>query len=170
MIIYGCFSVGVAHSLVRHWAHGVTQATHSLSSELRTGVLWVSTATHPCGPPPKQDGGGTRAPALRTLDEYVLHVQGDVEYVDVLLHYLFLFLVPCHRICLSLLFFFLSFSFRFSFAFLFVVFFFFQTNSSFRSLRSIFVFPILTLFFFGLRCCIFAFINIVFSFSDNFKN
>ena len=37
--------------------------------DLGTGVLWVSTGTHPCGPPSRQDDGGTRAPALRTLDD-----------------------------------------------------------------------------------------------------
>ena len=40
------------------------RATHSLPSVEGTGVLWVLTGTHPCGPPPRQDGGGTRAPAL----------------------------------------------------------------------------------------------------------
>ena len=42
-----------------------------------TGVLWVLTRTHPCGPPPRQDGGGTRAPALtyvHTVCVYVAHV------------------------------------------------------------------------------------------------
>ena len=48
--------------------------------EESTGVLWLSTGTHPCGPPPRQDGGGTRAPALRTLDDYVLRFRGDEEY------------------------------------------------------------------------------------------
>ena len=37
--------------------------THSLMTEVSTDVLWVSSGTHPCGPPPRQDGGGTRAPA-----------------------------------------------------------------------------------------------------------
>ena len=37
--------------------------------ELGTGVLWVSTGTHPCGSPSRQDDGETRAPALRTLDD-----------------------------------------------------------------------------------------------------
>ena len=40
------------------------RATHSLPSVEGTGVLWVLTGTRPCGPPPRQDGGGTRAPAL----------------------------------------------------------------------------------------------------------
>ena len=33
------------------------------------GVLWVSTGTHPCGSPSRQDDGETRAPALHTLDD-----------------------------------------------------------------------------------------------------
>ena len=45
----------------------------------------VSTGTHPCGIPPRQDGGGTRAPALRTLDD-VLRFRGDMDYRAVLLH------------------------------------------------------------------------------------
>ena len=53
--------------------------------ELDTGVLWVSTGTHPCGPPPRQDGGGTRAPALHALDD-VLRFRGDEDYRAVLLH------------------------------------------------------------------------------------
>ena len=48
------------------WIIGLT---HSLLTEVTTGVLWVSTGTHPCGPPCRQEGGGTRAPALRTLDD-----------------------------------------------------------------------------------------------------
>ena len=42
------------------------------------------TGTHPCGPPPRQDGAGTRAPALSTLDDE-LRFQGDVDYRRVLL-------------------------------------------------------------------------------------
>ena len=47
------------------WAHscdtcvlcGLTwRATHSLPSVEGTGVLSVLTGTHPCGPPPRQDG------------------------------------------------------------------------------------------------------------------
>ena len=53
------------------------RATHSLPSVEGTGVLWVLTGTHPCGPPPRQDGGGTRAPALtyvHTVCVYFAHV------------------------------------------------------------------------------------------------
>ena len=51
---------------------------------LGTGVLWVSTGTHPCGSPSRQDDGETRAPALHTLDD-VLRFRGDEEYRAVLL-------------------------------------------------------------------------------------
>ena len=51
---------------------------------LGTGVLWVSTGTHPCGFPSRQDGGGTRAPALHTLDD-VLRFRGDVDWRRVIL-------------------------------------------------------------------------------------
>ena len=44
--------------------------------KLGTGVLWVSTGTHPCGSPSRQDDEGTRAPALHTLDD-VLRFRGD---------------------------------------------------------------------------------------------
>ena len=53
------------------------RATHSLPSVEGTGVLWVLTGTHPCGPPPRQGGGGTRAPALtyvHTVCVYFAHV------------------------------------------------------------------------------------------------
>ena len=53
--------------------------------ELGTGVLWVSTGTHPCGPSPRQGGEGTRAPALHTLND-VLRLRGDEDYRAVLLH------------------------------------------------------------------------------------
>ena len=51
---------------------------------LGTGVQWVSTRTHPCGSPSRQDDGETRAPALHTLDD-VLRFRGDEEYRAVLL-------------------------------------------------------------------------------------
>ena len=57
------------------------RATHSLPSVEGTGVLWVLTGTHPCGPPPRQDGGGTRAPALtyvHTVSVYFAHVDLSV--------------------------------------------------------------------------------------------
>ena len=78
------YHVRVARLPVVDWARELLRATHSLPSELGTGVLWVSTGTHPCGPPPRQDGGGTRAPALRTFDD-VLRFRGDVDYRRVLL-------------------------------------------------------------------------------------
>ena len=53
--------------------------------KLGTGVLWVSTGTHPCGSPSRQDDGGTRAPALHTLDD-VPRFRGDEEYRAVLLY------------------------------------------------------------------------------------
>ena len=56
------------------------RATHSLPSVEGTGVLWVLTGTHPCGPPPRQDGGGTRAPALTYVHTVcvVLRARGRV--------------------------------------------------------------------------------------------
>ena len=45
----------------------------------------MSTGTHPCGSPSRQDDGETRAPALHTLDD-VLRFRGDEEYRAVLLH------------------------------------------------------------------------------------
>ena len=58
------------------WSHfgELPTASHRFGG---TGVLWVLTVTHPCGPPPRQDGGGTRAPALtyvHTVCVYVAHV------------------------------------------------------------------------------------------------
>ena len=53
------------------WCIGILDyiGHHSLLTEVSTGVLWVSTGTHPCGLPSRQDDGGTRAPALHTLDD-----------------------------------------------------------------------------------------------------
>ena len=84
-IIGLCSHACVTHLSALCCARGVAWATHSLLTEGSTGVLWVWTGTHPCGPPPRQDGGGTRAPALRTLDD-VLRFQGDVDFRRVLLH------------------------------------------------------------------------------------
>ena len=52
-----------------HWAHILHRPPTASPVELGTGVLWVSTGTHPCGSPSRQDDGETRAPALRTLDD-----------------------------------------------------------------------------------------------------
>ena len=46
-----------------------------------TGVLWVLMGPHPCGPPPRQDGEGTRAPALvyvHAVCVYVAYVVASV--------------------------------------------------------------------------------------------
>ena len=64
------YHVRVARVTVVHWVLGLHKPPTASPVELGTGVLWVSIGTHPCGPPPRQDGGGTRAPALRTLDDY----------------------------------------------------------------------------------------------------
>ena len=55
---YGCEDVvivlrflGLIVVVLRCW-----RATHSLPTEMGTGVLWVLTRTHPCDDPPRQDG------------------------------------------------------------------------------------------------------------------
>ena len=47
-----------------HWALGLHRPPTASPVELGTGVLWVSTGTHPCGSPSRQDDGETRAPSL----------------------------------------------------------------------------------------------------------
>ena len=59
---------------------------------LGTGVLWVSTGTHPCGSPSRQDDGEARAPALHTLDD-VLRFRGDEEYRAVLLQIIIIIII-----------------------------------------------------------------------------
>ena len=75
----------VARVLVDDWARILHRPPTASPVELGTGVLWVSTGTHPCGPSPRQGGEGTRAPALHTLDD-VPRFRGDEEYRAVLLH------------------------------------------------------------------------------------
>ena len=78
-------NVRVARVLVVYWARTLHRPPTASPVELGTGVLWVSTGTHPCGPSPRQGGEGTRAPALHTLDD-VLRFRGDEEKRAVLLH------------------------------------------------------------------------------------
>ena len=61
--------VRVARVTVVHWARVLHRPPTASPVELGTGVLWVSTGTHPCGPSPRQRGERTRAPALHTLDD-----------------------------------------------------------------------------------------------------
>ena len=75
----------VAHLPVVDWARILRRPPTASPVILGTGVLWVSTRTHPCGSPSRQDDGETRAPALQTLDD-VLRFRGDEEYRAVLLH------------------------------------------------------------------------------------
>ena len=77
--------VRVAHFPVVDWARTLHRPPTASPVILGTGVLWVSTGTHPCGSPSRQDDGETRAPALHTLDD-VLRFRGDEEYRAVLLH------------------------------------------------------------------------------------
>ena len=46
------------------WARDVVWAAHSLRIEVRTGVQWISTGTHPWTLPSRQDDGNVRATAL----------------------------------------------------------------------------------------------------------
>ena len=66
------------------WARELRRPPTASPVILGTGVLWVSTGTHPCGSPSRQDDGETRAPALHTLDD-VLRFRGDEEHRAVLL-------------------------------------------------------------------------------------
>ena len=67
--------VWVALRSAHHWARGLLRPPTASSLKGRsTSVLWVSTGTHPCGP------RGTRAPALRALDEYALRFRGNKKY------------------------------------------------------------------------------------------
>ena len=50
--------VRVARVLVDDWARILHRPPTASLVELGTGVLWVSTGTHPWDPPPTQDGGG----------------------------------------------------------------------------------------------------------------
>ena len=79
------YHVRVARVPVVHWLVKLLRPPTASPVKLGTGVLWVSTGTHPCGPPPRQDGGGTRAPALHTLDD-MLRFRGDMDYRAVLLY------------------------------------------------------------------------------------
>ena len=79
-VILECLCTGCAH-----WARILRRPPTASPVILGTGVLWVSTGTHPCGSPSRQDDGETRAPALHTLDD-VLRFRGDEEYRAVLLH------------------------------------------------------------------------------------
>ena len=79
------YHVRVAHFPVVDWARILHRPPTASPVILGTGVLWVSTGTHPCGSPSRQDDGETRAPALHTLDD-VLRFRGDEEYRAVLLH------------------------------------------------------------------------------------
>ena len=67
--LFLCLNVRVARVTDVHWAHILHRPPTASPVELGTGVLWVSTGTHPCGSPSRQDDGETRAPALRTLDD-----------------------------------------------------------------------------------------------------
>ena len=67
--LFSFCSVRVAHVTEVHWALGLHRPPTASPVELGTGALWVSTGTHPCGSPSRQDDGETRAPALRTLDD-----------------------------------------------------------------------------------------------------
>ena len=78
------YHVRVAHFPVVDWARILHRPPTASPVILGTGVLWVSTRTHPCGSPSRQDDGETRAPALHTLDD-VLRFRGDEEYRAVLL-------------------------------------------------------------------------------------
>ena len=80
-----CLNVRVAHLPVVDWARELRRPPTASPVILGTGVLWVSTGTHPCGSPSRQDDGETRAPASHTLDD-VLRFRGDEEYRAVLLH------------------------------------------------------------------------------------
>ena len=78
------YHVRVAHLPVVDWARELHRPPTASPVELGTGVLWVSTGTHPCGSPSRQYDGETRAPAFHTLDD-VLRFRGDEEYRAVLL-------------------------------------------------------------------------------------
>ena len=79
------YHVRVAHLPVVDWARTIHRPPTASPVILGTGVLRVSTGTHPRGTPSRQDDGGTRAPALHTLDG-VLRFRGDEEYRAELLH------------------------------------------------------------------------------------
>ena len=55
---------GSSFGLVKCLWTELPTASGPKSARVYSGVLWVLTRTHPCGPPPRQDGGGTRASAL----------------------------------------------------------------------------------------------------------
>ena len=84
-VFFFWWCVRVAHFPVVDWARILRRPPTASPVILGTGVLWVSTGTHPCGSPSRQDDGETRAPALHTLDD-VLRFRGDEEYRAVLLH------------------------------------------------------------------------------------
>ena len=59
------YHVRVARVLVVYCARELHRPPTASPVKLGTGVLWVSTGTHPCGPSPRKGGEGTRAPALQ---------------------------------------------------------------------------------------------------------
>ena len=77
------YHVRVARVTVVHWALGLHRPPTASPVELGTGVLWVSTGTHPCGPSGRVVKEPERQPYVHWTTCY--DYRGDVDYRRVFL-------------------------------------------------------------------------------------